>query len=1173
MLKIFIKEPIYFLNHMLKISIKKPLHFLICFSLINMGFTGMGSSFLFAANSTTNSVGSDVVMPACEIDLSGSGWSLWQDKEAQWKNDELFLPPVDLSKVPANPPTGGWERLGAGKGVAASVPGTAEDYLGDGNGKNSAITGVTWWSRTFTVPQDAGGRRIRLHFDSVRLRAEVYLNGKLVGYDVVGETPFDVDITDQVKPGQVVQLAVRVTNPGGSYTWVDTGDSIWGKTRITSGHGFSGITGSIKLLVTDVVNVEDIYMQNTPNPRHANAIITIRNTSSTAEQRDLSLRVVEKLNPSVDVFRKEIKGVNLATGTSTITTVAIDAPKAKLWDLDHPELYRCEVTLGSGTRISDSSSQVFGFRWFATEGQGQNALFRLNGKRIVLRTSISWGFWPNGLFPTPELAGRQVRVAKECGLNMLNFHRNIGNPIVMDKADESGLLYFEEPGGYTSAHKDPFARALAREKLLRMIKRDRSHPCVIIYNMINEQVGNVNDEEQWENYLHDLTDAHGLDPSRTIVLVSGFAGESKSPTDKNACDRTKLHMLPYDDKPYLYGWWDGHRAGGPVVWNESFYGNPKDHYGYTGDTAEFVYRGEEGAMSAPPRLALIKKELDASPRKGWDGAVYLQWYDAFADFLKRKGLDKVFPTVDDLCTAMGAMSISQQGHKIELARICDANDGYAINGWEAQIIENHSGVVDEFRNPKADPAIMAYYNQPLYVAVKTRNQVVKAGDPITVDFYAVNELDMKGACTLKIKVADPSGKEFFASETPVTLAGGDVYGQLLVEAVSIPTSAVAGTCRIEASLVDSNGKVQARGHEQVMTVDWKSTPIPGKGAVLEVFGKVREFLKSAKGFDVPAFDDTQGPLDWIVVSRPQNFPSTIIPQESLKQDTSGKKQGLHLTFFSGLDFKTQLGQRFDSKVDASWFGNPPDSSVKQIENYSVRWEGALVPPLSGDYIIRTKNGGAIRLWIDDKEVVDSWRQARDQTNEAHIKLEAGKPVSLRIDYAYAGGGGSGVHLEWTVPAPLSINPARLFERAKKDGTTLIFIDAPESWMDLIAKEGGVKFNGIFELGKDWLGGQYFVREHPLFKDLPVNCGMDWPYQAVLLSGKRYGLNLDGEELVAGCYQTWPMNLGTAVGVIPCGKGRIIVSTLNITDNLASNSGPAQVARKLLCNYLNFAVKQ
>ncbi len=46
---------------------------------------------------------------------SGNGWKLRQDSAAQWKNDDLYLPPVDLAKIPTNPPTGGWQVLETGK--------------------------------------------------------------------------------------------------------------------------------------------------------------------------------------------------------------------------------------------------------------------------------------------------------------------------------------------------------------------------------------------------------------------------------------------------------------------------------------------------------------------------------------------------------------------------------------------------------------------------------------------------------------------------------------------------------------------------------------------------------------------------------------------------------------------------------------------------------------------------------------------------------------------------------------------------------------------------------------------------------------------------------------------------------------------------------------------------
>jgi len=77
-----------------------------------------------------------------ETRLSGEGWKLWRDVKAQWDNDELFLPPVDISKLPVNPPTGGWPAMYSSReAISVSVPGTGHVFkqggylcLGAGNG-------------------------------------------------------------------------------------------------------------------------------------------------------------------------------------------------------------------------------------------------------------------------------------------------------------------------------------------------------------------------------------------------------------------------------------------------------------------------------------------------------------------------------------------------------------------------------------------------------------------------------------------------------------------------------------------------------------------------------------------------------------------------------------------------------------------------------------------------------------------------------------------------------------------------------------------------------------------------------------------------------------------------------------------------------------------------------
>ena len=78
---------------------------------------------------------------------------------------------------------------------------------------------------------------------------------------------------------------------------------------------------------------------------------------------------------------------------------------------DSPHLYDLSVSVGT-----DNYTQRFGFRWFEVKDIHGDKQFFLNGKRIVLRTAISWSFWPdNGITPSDELARRQVESAKKLG--------------------------------------------------------------------------------------------------------------------------------------------------------------------------------------------------------------------------------------------------------------------------------------------------------------------------------------------------------------------------------------------------------------------------------------------------------------------------------------------------------------------------------------------------------------------------------------------------------------------------------------------------------------------------------------------------------------------------------------------------------------------------------------
>lgn len=1102
-----------------------------------------------------------------EIDLSGPGWRLLQDKDAKWENDELFLPPVQMSKLPTNPPTGGWAAMTDTAGVAVSVPGTAEEYLGDGGGTSSDVKGVTWWYRPLTVP-DGDSRRITLHFQSTRHRAEIYIDGKLVGYDIVGNSPFEVDLSDLQLAGRTVQLAVRITDPGGNFDWIDFSQFKWGKYTFPMSHGFGGITGRVKLVMAEQVSISDLHIQNTPAVREVNVLATLQNSTAAAVRRDLQIEIID--GPQV-VATASLAQLEVPPGETQIR-IPVSVADAELWDADNPKLYTARATLSAGSAVTDQVQKRFGFRWFTADGIGADAVFRLNGKRVFLTTAISWGFFPiNGMYATPEIAEKQIRTARSLGMNMLNFHRAIGSPVILDKADELGLLYFEEPGGYVSGGREAFGQAISREKLLRMVKRDRSHPSLVIYNMINEQwneFGADKDDALFAIHQEDLRRAHEIDPSRIMNYTSAW-------TDPGKEQRAKLHMRPFDDKPYFTGWYDNHRATGPETWQAHDYKSPTAHVGHHTIRDEIIYRGEEGAISAPPRLELIHEELKKLPRPGWDGKVYADWYDQFASFIERKGLRETFPTVDALTCALGEVSLEHQGRRIQAHRINNLADGYAINGWEAEVIENHSGIVDCFRNPKADPAILGRYLSPLYVAVMPRSQVLHAGSPLLVDLYAVNEKDVRGSHVLSITATDGNGQQVFEQKLDVALAGGEIFGQLLAEAVQIPTSSGApGMWHLSASLVDANQKAIATGNDRTLIVDWRSDRLTGNGAVYERTTRVREFLATHKSLQVPAYRDDLGKLDWLLVTVPSLADPELIPTAAL-WDSAGQIGGLTATFFEGQDFAQQVHQRTDAKVDLDIAsGGTPDPKVGMTQNYSVRWEGSIIPPHTGPYTFAAGGDDGVRLWIDGKLVVEDWgiHQYREKMS-APIQLEAGKPVAVKLEFFQAGGGAK-CSLKWIVPSKSEVDHEKLFQRAIQDGTTVLFLDRPETWLDLVSKHTNCKSQGTFNIGMNWLGGQFFVKKHPLVDGLPADCAMNWPYQRIVRNGPtRLGMRLEGEELVAGAYQSWPMSLGTAIGVVNCGKGRIVLSSLDICGALEDPDPTAEVARKLLCNYIRFSSKQ
>ena len=358
--------------------------------------------------------------------IPDDGWRLWPDTQAEWENDEIFLPEeVDLAALPVHAPTGGWEALSSKQGIPVTLPASVEQYywgrLGsrpytkaeyeyadkDHGVMNGAYRGVSWFWRDIELLSAAHGKRVTLCIRGFRQRVEVYVNQKLAGYDLIAETSYECDITEMLRAG-ANQLALRITHPGGVYDWRDYTNLRWGTKEFHAGRGFGGVDRGITLHIHDDVFVSDLWVLNTAQITTVQAHAEVQNSLPHATKARVWVSVFEC--ESGNALTSVVTDAEIPAGASSVVQAEVSFPGAKHWSVNTPHLYRIRAELDASSeagRARDVREREFGFRWFEPAGIGSDAMLMLNGQRARMYSAIEFGTWGfNGLWPTPSLHAR-----------------------------------------------------------------------------------------------------------------------------------------------------------------------------------------------------------------------------------------------------------------------------------------------------------------------------------------------------------------------------------------------------------------------------------------------------------------------------------------------------------------------------------------------------------------------------------------------------------------------------------------------------------------------------------------------------------------------------------------------------------------------------------------------
>ena len=433
----------------------------------------------------------------------------------------------------------GWRQLNLPHDWGIEGP-FKQEYPGD-TGK-LPWWGVGWYRKHFQVPSGAGDHQFYLDIDGAMAYASVWLNGQFVGGWPYGYASWRLDLTPHIKAGAENVLAIRIDNPPNSSRWYPGG----------------GIYRNVWLVQSPAVHFAHwgIYV-TTPQVSKEQAQVVLRANIDNAKSAS------ENLTLQAEIYRADPDGnrvgrpvastvptsVTAAPGTTPNLSLSCTVRAPKFWSLKRPARYVAVLTLARDGSPIDAAETPFGFRTIQfTADHG----FLLNGERVAL----------NGVCDHHDLGAlgsalntraleRQIDLLQEMGCNAIRTSHNPPAPELLELCDRKGMLVMDESFDCWARGKTKNDYHLLfpdwHEKDMRaLVRRDRNHPCVILWSIGNEI------PEQWSTNGQVLAAelaaiVRSEDPTRPVTAAcndtkAGYNGFQK-----------QLDVFGYNYKPEEYG--------------------------------------------------------------------------------------------------------------------------------------------------------------------------------------------------------------------------------------------------------------------------------------------------------------------------------------------------------------------------------------------------------------------------------------------------------------------------------------------------------------------------------------------------------------------------------------------------------------------------------------------
>jgi hypothetical protein len=561
-------------------------------------------------------------------------------------------------------------------------------------------SGRAVYKRSFALPDGWASQELALQFGAVSYFCDVLLNGQAIGSHEGAFLPFEIVLPASALKAQN-ELEVRVTMPSAdhrAYPDYPFGEVPHGK---ISWYGrIGGLWQSVALEARDPAHVESIVIS-----AGMDGVAQVElGLSAAAKGRQAKLSIIDA------------SGSVVAEATAGAGVTSLSVADALLWSPEAPNLYSLVVDLGTDKRV-----ETFGFRTV----EARNGQILLNGQPIYMRGALDQDYYPDGIYTPPslEFLEDQARKAKHLGLNLLRCHIKVPDPRYYEVADRLGLLVWTEVpnvANFTSKSADRM-----RQTMQGILDRDRNHPSIIAWTLINEDWGTRlmenAEHRQWLKDSYDWLKAE--DPTRLVVDNSACFPNFHMKTDLN-----DYHY--YRSVPERRQEWDDITAqfAAGADWTFSPLGDAERR----GDEPLIV--SEFGVWGLPdPKL--LRGEDGSEPDWFETGSL---WGDGVAlphgieERFASLDLHRTFGSFDGFIENVQWYQFMNLRYQIEEMRRYPSIMGYVITEltdvhWEA------NGLMDIERNPRVFHDVFATINTDTVIVPRPARYSAYGGDTLDID--------------------------------------------------------------------------------------------------------------------------------------------------------------------------------------------------------------------------------------------------------------------------------------------------------------------------------------------------------------------------------------------------------------------------------------------------------